>query len=190
MGYTLDAYGKPVFSKSPTQTVVDMQVIADFADEFANVRADTSAERDDLLPAQLRPGMLFSETDTGLLLRWDTATGWTVLDGVPVVGTVESVPPNTVWNTTLTKVGKRVYFEGRVHKTSGATFAPQETVGILPGPFRPVKDEVFIGALAVNTGATWSASSAYVRGSGSIQVNMQSATLLNTVGFTATWLVP
>ena len=65
MGYTLDAYGKPVFSKSPTQTVVDMQASADFAEVFAWTRGGTATERGLLTPGQIRDGMTFVETDTG-----------------------------------------------------------------------------------------------------------------------------
>lgn len=65
MGYTLDAFGKPVFSKSPPQTVVDMQANAAFADLFAATRRGTEAEREALLPGQRREGMLFVATDTG-----------------------------------------------------------------------------------------------------------------------------
>lgn len=81
MGYTLDAYGKPVISKSPTQTVVDMQAVANFANEFANVRHGTAADRGALLPGEMREGMLFSESDSRLLWGWNSSTGWRVHGG-------------------------------------------------------------------------------------------------------------
>lgn len=65
MGYTLDAYGKPVFSKTPTQTVVDLQANADFTNTFAWTRGGTAAGRLALLPGQIRDGMTYVETDTG-----------------------------------------------------------------------------------------------------------------------------
>lgn len=65
MGNTLNTYGKPVISPTPTQTVVDMQAIADFADTFANVRRGTAAQRGALTAGQIRDGMIFLETDTG-----------------------------------------------------------------------------------------------------------------------------
>ena len=65
MGNTLNTYGKPVISATPTQTVVDMQAIADFADAFANVRRGLASERGSLTAGQVRDGMLFLESDTG-----------------------------------------------------------------------------------------------------------------------------
>lgn len=65
MGNTLDTYGKPVISATPTQTVVDMQAIANFADAFANVRRGLASERTGLVAGKIREGMLFLESDTG-----------------------------------------------------------------------------------------------------------------------------
>lgn len=78
MGNTKNAYGKPVFDDVYTFPT-DSQDNADFTDEFANIRTGTSSERQTLIEGKQRPGMLFSETDTGDLYRTDGAGGWSLI---------------------------------------------------------------------------------------------------------------
>lgn len=85
MGNAKNAFGKPVFDDVYTFPQ-DSQAAVDFADEFANVRVGTSAERQALPVGKQRPGMLFSEGGTGLVYRTDGAGAWKLVasagDGV------------------------------------------------------------------------------------------------------------
>lgn len=77
MGNTPNPYGKPVYSDGADH-VADLQAAADFADVFANIRVGDAADRAALVSGELRAGMLFSETDTGLVWEYD-GTDWDVL---------------------------------------------------------------------------------------------------------------
>lgn len=78
MGNTKNAYGKPVYDDIYSFPQ-DSQDNADFTDEFANIRTGTSVERQNLVAGKQRPGMLFSEEDTGDLYRTDGAGGWSLI---------------------------------------------------------------------------------------------------------------
>ncbi len=87
MGYTLDAAGKPVIAPTPTQTVVDMQAIADYAAGFALQYAGTSAQRTSLAPGKLRDGLLWTETDTFRVFQYFTTPGtWRLVNGSRLLG--------------------------------------------------------------------------------------------------------
>jgi hypothetical protein len=66
MGFSLDGYGKPIFTSSP-QTVADLQAAADHADRIGGLLKLTNLEREDLTSGETKPGWLISETDTGYL---------------------------------------------------------------------------------------------------------------------------
>lgn len=104
MGNTLNTYGKPVISPTPTQTVVDMQAIADFADTFANVRRGTAAQRGALTAGQIRDGLLFSETDTGRIYLRKSGT-WALVVGALSArmkrSSTGSSVSDTTWNQNL-----------------------------------------------------------------------------------------
>lgn len=189
MGNTPNTYGKPVFAQTPTQTVADLQAAADFADTFANVRVGTSAARSALTAGQLRDGLLFTESDTGLVYVYDsTTTTWAPVGGFPAVGTITPVAGNN-WSGSLQKIGKRVFHEARIAKAAG-TFVGQELVGTLPAGFRPAVTETFIGGVGVTGGGVWSNNAIYILSSGNVQVNMGGVGSLNVIGYTASWLVP
>lgn len=100
MGNTKNTYGKPVFD-DVYSFPQDTQDAVDFADEFANVRVGTSAERQSLPSGKQRPGMLWSETDTGMVYRSDGAGAWTI----PGLRAVFSAASNTsVPNSTPTVI--------------------------------------------------------------------------------------
>ncbi|OJU41828.1 MAG: hypothetical protein BGN97_03765 [Microbacterium sp. 69-10] len=75
MGNTKDAYGKPVFD-DVYGFPQDAQDNADFADEFANVRRGTSVERQALASGKRRDGMLFVESDTGMVYVSRAGGAW------------------------------------------------------------------------------------------------------------------
>lgn len=74
MGFTLDSTGKPVISSTPTQTVADMQAIADYAQKYAFARSGLASVRTGLAPGELWNGLTFFETDTGSVYIYNG--GW------------------------------------------------------------------------------------------------------------------
>lgn len=78
MGYEKNTYGKPVFDDQ-YDFPQDSQAAVDYADEFANVRVGTSAERQALPVGKQRPGMLWVERDTNRLYMTNGAGVWTDL---------------------------------------------------------------------------------------------------------------
>lgn len=100
MGNTLDTYGKPVISATPTQTVVDMQAIANFADSFANVRRGLASERTGLVAGKIREGMLFLESDTGRGYQRRSGT-WAPVMGPFSARMKRSATAKAVGNTTI-----------------------------------------------------------------------------------------
>lgn len=136
MGHSANTYGKPVYTDA-ADFVADFQAVADFADTFANVRVGTEAERNDLMPGQLRNGLLFVETDTGKLWTylggWVEAvhdTDWQVLSLSPGFS-AEGDPP-------AVKVrGGVLYARGRVKRDAGFAASATYMIGTLPAGFRP-----------------------------------------------------
>lgn len=94
MGYTRNGYGKPDYDDTYSFPQ-DSQAAVDFADEFANVRRGTSAERQSAPAAKRRIGSLWIETDTGTTYidtgEWKLwSKGWTnfnpAISGFTLVG--------------------------------------------------------------------------------------------------------
>jgi hypothetical protein len=79
----------------------DSQDLADDIHEFANVRVGTSAERQSLPAAQRRVGLLWVETDRGLLLRWD-GDDWGPL--APRIGMRRGPQSGTISSSTYTNL--------------------------------------------------------------------------------------
>jgi len=149
MGYTTDSFGKPVFSKSPTQTVVDLQAAADFAGEFANVRVGTASERGALTPGEIHPGMLFSESDTGKILVALSGGGWRVVD-TPDTGWFSLGPLNSGWTSTVAPMGRvkggTMFYSGRLSST-GVSSGP--FADLLPSFARPTLTHDFLAMTTV-----------------------------------------
>lgn len=74
MGFTLNAARKPIYSRTPTQTVEDLQAGVDYAELVGGGLRGTSAERLLLTSADVLLGQTFVETDTGSIYVW--LTGW------------------------------------------------------------------------------------------------------------------
>jgi len=177
MGHTTDSFGKPVFSKSPTQTVVDLQAAADFAGEFANVRVGTASERGSLTPGEIHPGMLWSETDTGALYKF-SGSGWVLVwhdtgwQPLGVLATGWSVEPGDLAGYRV--LGGVLYMRGRLNATAGAEVTVLTTP--LPVGARPAVDA------ASMVGVTGGASTQYVvsvSSVGMIRVYKESTAILN-----------
>lgn len=77
MGFTLDSFRKPVYDDD-ADFVADLQGGVDFAMLFAFATGGTEGARNGLLPGERRDGMIWIETDTGLIWR-DVAGNWTLL---------------------------------------------------------------------------------------------------------------
>ncbi|WP_439592382.1 hypothetical protein [Microbacterium sp.] len=75
MGNALDASGKPIFSSTPPQTVVDLQAGVDYTKKYAFRRAGTASARSGLAPGEIWDGLEFYETDTELTFEYD-GSGW------------------------------------------------------------------------------------------------------------------
>lgn len=76
MGNALDGYGKPVFDDT-FNLPGDLTAAVEYADEFANVRVGTSAERQSLPAGKQRFGMLWVETDTSVVYVTNGSSVWT-----------------------------------------------------------------------------------------------------------------
>lgn len=106
MGSTLNGYGKPTFNDS-YDFPEDTNTLATFADMFANVRRGTASARTGLLAGQIRDGMLFLETDTGLIWEYTTADGWRCMTGAMLsVATDNSQSIANSTNTDVTFTGE------------------------------------------------------------------------------------
>lgn len=80
MGNTVNPAGKRVFNDT-FDLPGDLQDLADDHFAFANVPVGTSSERQSFPTARTKAGMLWSESDTGLVFRSDGAGGWRVVGG-------------------------------------------------------------------------------------------------------------
>ena len=149
MGNTVNPAGKRVFDDVYTFPQ-DSQDLADDIHLFANTRSGTSADRAALLPGLIRPGMLFSESDTGKILVALAGGGWRLVDqdtgdvGLSLASgwsghVSEPAPSHRVR-------GGFVSFDGRLAATSGAG----AVLSTLPVGSRP---GVQIVTLAYDAGA-------------------------------------
>lgn len=106
MGYTLNAYGKPVFD-DVYSFPGDSQANADFAHAFAWTRGGTASDRDGLLPGQLRVGLRFDESDTGRSFIYRGAGNWqdVTVDALTVSSVTSLAIVTSGTNKPLTFVG-------------------------------------------------------------------------------------
>ncbi|KTR78011.1 MULTISPECIES: hypothetical protein [Microbacterium] len=172
MGYTLDAYGKPVVSPTPTQTVVDLQAIADFAASFANVRVGTSTERQVLPAAKHRNGMLWVETDTGRIYRSKDAAWVLAAPGTDWV----TLTPASGWAVSSGAIRYRLTPGGaeisafevtRTGSNLAVNAGAAVVVGVLPAGVRPPGNAP-LGSGTIGVGGNLGASRWYVGSDGSI----------------------
>ena len=135
MGNTQDATGKRIFDDVYTFPQ-DLQDLAGDVHLFANTRVGTSSERGVLAPGLIRPGMLFSETDTGRLLVALASGGWRAVH-VPDTGNVP-LGLASGWSSTAPAAAARVKggftsLNGRLSATAGAS----TVFATLPAGARP-----------------------------------------------------
>lgn len=137
MGFTLDAFGKPVYTSTPTQTVPDLQGGADFARDFAWVREGTRDERLALPSAKTPDGMLFTETDYGWV--WLRRGGaWRLLFSE---GGKHKVVPAAVSGTNVT-----VSANGTVQLTGTPGSAAVQILGVFSSLFKHYEVEAVFTA--------------------------------------------
>lgn len=148
MGYTLNAYGKPVFD-DVYSFPGDSQANADFAHAFAWTRGGTASDRGALLPGQIRPGMLFTESDTGKILVALSGGGWRVVD-TPDTGWFSLGPLNSGWTSTVAPMGRvkggTMFYSGRLSST-GVSSGP--FANLLPSFARPTLTHDFLAMTTV-----------------------------------------
>lgn len=153
MGYTLDAFGKPVFD-DVYSFPADSQANADFAAGFANVRIGTGAERQALPVSKQHPGMLWVETDTKDILRTDGAGAWSNILGGEIVN-LTSFSAN--WSATsgyapymLVEGNKRTIFGAATRGGGGST----ASILTVPSGHRPTAN-AFLSGSATSAGVTF-----------------------------------
>ena len=141
MGYSTDASRKPVFSKSPTQTVVDMQAGADFAKYRGNRMRGTDAEMWDLHAATgARQGEQWYNTTDGYDYQYTTT--WVPLHTLSLtVGNFGADGNSTVLTSGLTRdINGFVDLLTTTQRTGVTTYATHLIIGVLPVGFRPPND--------------------------------------------------
>lgn len=170
MGNTRNAFGKPVYDDFYSFPQ-DSQDAVDFADEFANIRAGTSAERQALPAAKQRPGMLWSETDTGELLRTDGASRWTRIGDS---GWIPLTPTTPGWTAVSGHAPRGrllngvVYLEGALQRNTGGALTNLATI---PTALRHLGAKtVFIGTSTALRSGNIAASELYANETGVLSV--------------------
>lgn len=145
MGNTKDSFGKPVFD-DVYSFPQDSQDAVDFAFDFAFVRGGTSAERQVLEAGKRRPGMLFSESDTGDLYRVDSDNGWVQLVSAERAFSVIT-PGSSLWRFdwpgflpgAVSREGDRVFMQGILSngQTLSVAANTEYKVGTIPLALAP-----------------------------------------------------
>lgn len=159
MGNTLGTDDRPVYDDTGDH-VNDLQAAADYTKKHAFVRSGTAADRAGLAAGQMPNGMLFSETDTGLV--WLRRSGaWTIAGGRAVACVVKKSA------TTAVAAGPAAM----IWSTTGAVFDSDEFYDTasntrLTVPFSGVY-EVSWAALTNSASTAITTSEVYVNGSAS-----------------------
>lgn len=170
MGNIKNAFGKPTFD-DVYSFPQDLQDLADFTDEFANVRVGTSSERQSLVVGKQRAGMLFIEEDTGSIYQTDGAGQWRVIV-VPLVAYTPTVTGLTLAQVTVAgkyeQVGSRVRGEVLItRQTAGApTGAVAFSLPVAPKDGTSIPRSLGVGTVYLqNTAIAYQAFSRYTGGS-------------------------
>lgn len=138
MGNTVQPNGRRVFNDAITHPQ-DSQDLADDIYEIGNVRVGSSAERQSFPTAQTKPGMMWSETDTGDVYQylagawvaWKVSRPWTALTastGWTAEGSASNRPE-------VSREGRTVSFRGRLYGGTAGTVA-----AVVPDWARPTRN--------------------------------------------------
>lgn len=101
MGHSLNSAGEPVYS-DVFDLPGDLQAATDYAKKYAWSRAGTASARG-LVPAgELKTGLTWRETDTGLVY-WYDGSGWKLATS-GTVAAANLMPPSMILTTTVTEV--------------------------------------------------------------------------------------
>lgn len=101
MGYTNNTAGKPVYNDT-FNLPNDLSAAVDYAEKYAWTRAGTSAQRGAVPVGELRAGLTWRETDTGLVY-WHDGSGWK-LATTGTVAAANVVPASLILTTSVTEV--------------------------------------------------------------------------------------
>lgn len=151
MGNAKNAYGKPVYDDIYSFPQ-DLQDAADFADEFANIRRGTSAERQALPVGKQRAGMLFVETDTGAIYQAVGNGQWRVVVA-PLTSYTPTITGLNLSHVTVSgkfeQIGSRV--RGEVLITRNAASLPTALTVSFTLPVAPANTTATPRSLGVGT---------------------------------------
>lgn len=186
MGNTLNAIGKPVFTRVPLQTVKDLQDAVDWAEKIGGLLKITSSQRALLTSGQTSLGWLIIETDTGRIYQVTaSAPQGELIGGARIPGVLIGVPTSTTWTYSLTISGKTVTLDAIVTKNDGGFFGIA-IQGILPVGFRPTREVMVVGASRDNA-EVWVPLGVYINPAGEIRLNQNNAPNIKVIGIRVSW---
>lgn len=188
MGNTLNAAGKPIYTRVPLQTVKDLQDAADWAEKIGGLLKVTSAQRALLTSGQTAVGWLIVETDTGRIYQVTaSAPQGEVIGGARIPGVLSGVPTSTTWTYSLFRSGTTVTLDAIVTKNDGGFFGTA-IQGLLPVGFRPTREVMELGA-SRDSGELWVPLGVYINPAGEIRLNQNNAPNIKVIGFRREWEV-
>lgn len=153
---------QPYFSAAGAPAIdVDPGIVADYAAYVGNHKEGTSAERGALAGADLWDGLLFTETDTGLIWSYllTSQGGWFCVSGiskalVTTFGTNWSSTAPTA--ATCYRTGNRVDLVGTVLLGASGGGGGYSNILTVPAAMRPpTATQRFVGAAVTSTGAAY-----------------------------------
>lgn len=164
-------------------TAADLNILGNYAALVGNDKVGTNSERLALPTDEQWPGMTFYCTDNKVQWVNDGPSAWSVIGGPPVSGALVGVPSSTTWEIDLFRRGDRAMMQGRAFKNDGGVFGTGTVQGILPAGFRPLVPETYLSLAGLTTGFVWVWVGGYILANGNIQLNMNGAANITTIGF-------
>lgn len=140
---------------------VDPGIVANYAALVGNHKEGTSAERLALAGKTRWEGLLFTETDTGLIWSYlpTVAGGWTCVSGISkTLVTTFGINWSGASPTfpTLTRSGNRVFLDGTVVFGASGGGGFYSNILTVPASMRPATASLkFVGTATTSTGAVY-----------------------------------
>ncbi|NQX36244.1 hypothetical protein [Herbiconiux sp. VKM Ac-2851] len=168
MGFTnTSPHGGPVYVKTPTQTVADLNRLRAFVETTGNQKVGTTTQRND--PSTVKwEGLLWWDTTLEILYVYSDGA-WTAIAGVPAIGTL-----NHAGGITSRPAVERLErdYRGQVRGAwvgqYSAALADGSTLGTMPEGFRPPETIEIVAAMS--QGGTASACLVTIGANGLIRV--------------------
>lgn len=137
----------------------DSQDLADDLYEAYNLRVGTTVERDSLPVARQKPGMLWADSDTGLLYRTDGASAWEIVPNK--LGEGDITASTALWDFEwpgylpgkVTREGGRIFMQGIMSNAQSVSVAGNQEykVATIPIAYAPAAT-VYFPTLAAGNG--------------------------------------